>query len=264
MSIQTIETKIKSPLFLTAAILLTVTNALELISNHFVPFNVFGILYTIGVWLLYVAVKNGSLQNGRNGSKLIKGSVKAQWIVNWVIVGLLGLLFLLCLVAFPAVSSILGSLENSVNSYDLAFAAGVSGVAVAIVAFAILFIAGAYVVINIFWIGNLSKFTNGFDQSVATGQVNLPKMNAVRTWLLVLTILSGISAITSITHMMAFIAEGCTCAVYILFYLMLKDGAPQTVNQSIPTTAQNAVNTESNGTTQSGEDTANDSSSTEA
>ena len=223
MSIQTIETKIKSPLFLTAAILLTVTNALELISNHFIPLNVFGILYTIGVWLLYVGVGKGTLQNGCNGSKLIKGSVKANWIVNWVLVGFLGLMFLLSIVAFPVISSVLASLENSVSSYDLAFATGVSGAAVAIIAFMILLVAGVLVLVNIFWYGNLRKFTEGFDQTIVEGKVNLPKYNTVKNWLLVFAIWNGFSAVTSITHFMTFIASGCTCAAYILFYIMLKD-----------------------------------------
>ncbi|MCI8590079.1 MAG: hypothetical protein HFE77_05140 [Clostridiales bacterium] len=268
MSIQTIETKIKSPLFLTAAILLTVSNALELISNHFFPFNIFGILYTIGAWMLYMAVSKGSLQNGRSASKLIKGSVKAQWIVNWVLVGLLGLLFLLCIVAFPVVSTVLASLEDSVSSYDLAFATSVSGVAVAIVAFAILIVAGAYVLINIFWVGNLSKFTDGFDQTVATGRVDLPKLNVVKNWLLVLTVWSGINAIRSFSHMTTFIAEGCACAVCILFYLMLKDVDQESAaNETISTTAQASVKTEASEPANAGEDTsdtANDTPSTEA
>lgn len=200
-------------LFLVMAILVSCSAVFSLLSGSV---NVISILFTIFFWILFASAKKNEVSAKQ--IRWVSGTIYAQKIVNWVLVGLLGFCAIISIFSTSLLSSILrfGNLgDSSVYSILGGFGATALGV---IVAIALLIAAAFIVVVNILYITPAHQIAN----SLYNGFIDTNRLHIVKTWSLVLGILSGVSALFTIGGgFCSFIASASVAAAYIIAYVWI-------------------------------------------
>lgn len=190
-------------------------------STSFSP-DVFGILFTIFLWMTYSSAKKGNINI--KSLRSTSGTTFAMYIVMWVAVGILGVCGLLVLVAGNAVGgSIMGSLVDELGSdaaifYELGL--GSAGAAFTFIAIVILLMAGVFAVFNIFFVGGLHKFAKSIYTSAQNGFENIVKANSCSIWLLVMGIINVLGSFSG--GFTGFIAGAAQSATYIILFIWIK------------------------------------------
>lgn len=227
---------LKDNLFLVICILSTVGTITSMLQGN-LP--ILSILMTVFLWLTYATVlKNDA--TFANHMRSISGTIFAQYVIHWVMCGLIALS---ALVVFALIGFI-GTNPNLINELfslienlftDFAYANELNSIISSLIAWGIahvltiaaitlLLVAVGYAMLNIFGIRSIHKFAQSL-YLCETEQTNqLVKTESAMNWLLVFGILKGISALTviSVHSMLAFLAKGSIAAAYILAYILLK------------------------------------------
>lgn len=198
-------------LFLVACICISAVAVFSVFSGSF---DVFAILFTIFMWLVYASAKKGSISS--KYMRFISGTVYALRICLWVAVGACGLAAIISLVLPTTIYDLISDV-----GYGYA-ALSMSSLISFVLCFVLLIFAAVIVVFNIFLYGPLHKLAKGLYTAVDTGIEQLPNIGAIKTWLLVLGILSGVGALFSISDsFLSFISEGAEAAAYIVISVWL-------------------------------------------
>lgn len=190
-------------------------------STSFSP-DVFGVLFTIFLWMTYASAKKGNINV--KSLRSTSGTTFAMYIVMWVAVGILGLCGLLLLVAGNALGgSIMGSLVDELGSdaailYELGL--GSAGAAFTLIAIVILLMAGVFAVFNIFFVGGLHKFAKSIYTSAQNGFENIVNANSCSIWLLVMGIINVLGSFSG--GFTGFIAGAAQSATYIILFIWIK------------------------------------------
>ena len=201
-------------LFLVMAILVSCSAVFSLFSGSV---KVIPILFTIFFWILFASAKKNEVSAKQ--IRWVSGTIYAQKIVNWVLVGLLGFAAIASIFSTSMLSTIfrLGNLGDYGEAYSLLAGIGAAAFGV-IVAIALLIAAAFIVVVNILYITPAHQIAN----SLYNGFIETNKLHIVKTWSLVLGILSGVGALASISGgFCSFIASASGAAAYIIAYVWI-------------------------------------------
>lgn len=252
MTLKKLEGVFASPLFLATAILFSVSFAVGLAVRDF---DVISLLLVIGMWLAYAAAKGGRLSENQTGIKMISGCIKAQFIITWVLIGIIIVSSILLMVLGPAVidsmddvtvdggSSLVRYIDkfsagdegfdiriSGVKSQDLANALSeildtlgeYSVLIFSIIGICMLICVVIVILVNMFYTRNLHKLTKSVCVSFETGTVSLEKIRTVKIWMTVLAVFSGLGMVNSMLLLpVAALSSGCNCAAMVLVVIML-------------------------------------------
>ncbi len=205
-------------LFLVMAILVSCSAVFSLFEGTFVfSIDVISVLFTIFFWIIFASAKKNEVS--AKHIRWISGTIYAQKIVNWVIVGVLGFLALISIFSASMLGEILDTFNYNFDREVYAIIANV-GLSVFFVIFAVvlLLIAAAVVVINLLYISPAHQVA----KSLYNGFIDVNKLRTIRTWSLVLGIISGVGALVSIGDGFAsFISSACVAATFIVAYVWI-------------------------------------------
>ncbi|MGN1319717.1 MAG: zinc-ribbon domain-containing protein [Acutalibacteraceae bacterium] len=219
----------KDKLFLVLCILVSVATVFSIASKN-IPLLL--ILFTIFLWLIYAkATKNEvDIKNMR----CVSGTVFAAYVLNWVLIGFLGFATVIGAIITLAIGStaefesimqeVLSEYAFSVNGFDSLLGLTTASIMIiAVVAFIMLFVICVIAaIVNIFGMRSIHKFAKSLYISAEIDNFCIEKLNAAKSWLLVLGIFNCISALPCIDDFKAFITSGCLGAAYILAYILIK------------------------------------------
>ena len=216
---------VQDPLFLVMCVLISVSIAFS--------FNIFNLLLVIGMWIAFANAKsNGSILSG---AKLCAGTMKANYIVWWVVIGMIYLLgvivILLALVAplgftntyfidsfleIDGVGEAFESLVLSGLAYEVLYVMllVISGITLLILATIFLFL-------NIFFNKNVYKFAYSLRDNISSG-APIVKAKTVSAWLMVLAIIQGLGVFGTLFDFESVAAVGTMLATYIIAYIWIK------------------------------------------
>lgn len=217
-----------SKLFLALCVLASVNPVLTILSaglsgivNAVIP-----ALFAISAWMMYLAAtQNNDATGFVNPLKIISVVTTVQWVLNWVLVGLFALVGVLFLAGSDSLN---GYMDEFLYSYGFGLSDLFSDmIAVAGVIFFIL--AGVYAVLNVFYFGNLRKCTASFRDSAIFGRFMVQKVGAIKTWFMVVGVLSAISVVSNLTQFGGFVSllgivgGACGAATYIVASKVLEN-----------------------------------------
>lgn len=213
-------------LFLTLCILISASLLFNVAGTNF---PVIQILLTIFLWLIYSQARRGAVNTGY--MRYLSGTVFAQYVINWVLVGILAFLGFV-VVVFSAVASgsefmdyiayALSEYSNELSGLTELLVSGASFIGM-LVGVILILAAGVVAIINAFGYRSMHKLAQSLYMSAGTGNFIVAKRNAAQVWMLVFGIFSGISALSAISvSALSFFSSGCLAAAYIVSYLLVK------------------------------------------
>jgi hypothetical protein len=234
-----------SPLMLTLSILISVSAFFSLVSGRV---NIFAILYAIAFWISYASARGVETEMKTGGLKMNYYVSKAFMIVMWVVIGLVAagvVIFSLCAVFGASIPTyrIFGNGVDLIPSFSDSFyglAYGIpfpfdaaiinsamlsASVYFVLLAFILLIICVLMVVIQIFYIRSISKFSRSVYNAALNGRGALIKAKAVRQWTFVLGIFSCLSIFGvgyDLGQNLAALSGACSGAAMIVGSIMMK------------------------------------------
>lgn len=220
----TVLQALKNPLFLVICILMSVSCLLSLTADG-VP--LIEILLTVFLWLTY-AQSRKDIADAKH-LRCVSGTVYANYVINYVVAGLVLLMGVIFSVAFSFLAGdpefLDALLSGIVDTESLAMVSGIfASVTGGVILFVCAFAAAIIIVINIFSLRYIHQFAKSVYQSIETGTLELKAAKATKNWLFVLGILSGISALSSLSggQFVVFLSGGVSCAITIIASLLIK------------------------------------------
>jgi len=223
-----VGTTLKSNLFLTLCILVSVTAGVGIVSG---AFPIFPVLETIFLWLVFAKARKNQLDV--KNLRCLSGVVYAKYVVNWVLSALLLVLSLILgvfsdvLISAGLVSEITSELSEEFSQFEdlmglIGAGIGISLV-VKLIAAATFISAIIIVLINVLGYKNIHRFTKSFYTAVAQNDEQIvEKASTAASWFIVFAVFVGISALTSIGDGKAFIQLASHCASLIVLTVLLK------------------------------------------
>lgn len=211
--------------FFVATILMTVAAGAGLVGGG-MP--VFPILLAIAMWMAYSANKKGNVMGYATPLKFFSGIATAEVVVNWVLVGIMGV----CGLILALAGSLLGSAFNEYSHYigdfsdlyEMGIMDELGGVVIVVMGVLFILIAAGVAVFNALVVKNMQKCAKSVLLTFQTGVNQIVKFTFTRKWLIVIAVIQGISALSSLgADILAFASEGAAVAAYILIYLLLGD-----------------------------------------
>lgn len=219
---------LKDNLFLVICILISCGSGLSLLNGDLPVLN---ILATIFLWLLYSQSRKGTVneQQLRN----LSGTVYAAYVINYVAYSIVAVCGIVVAFLLSAVTALPGVLDELL--WEIESAAGISSDAISMILAAsavwigvlLLVIAAGAIVLNYFSLGSIHKFVQSLYKSVEADQVQFVKRRAAQIWLLVMGILSGLSALASMDNFLTFLSEGSTATALIISSIYVKKYFPE-------------------------------------
>ncbi len=229
---------VKNQKFLTICVLYTIAVGLPILTSLSSSFNldIIGLLFTIGLWMLYANAKNTPETDSLafSAPNLLSGTVKASRIITLVC----SIIFMVCGVLFGICVPILNSAPDFKEAFVAEFQAAqftIAGNAFrfadnADLAIAILIgLAVGFIVLGIlmlvlnycFFYRYLHRLTYSVCENIKNGSA-IDYVPALRKWMLVLGIFEAIAA-TSAGSVVGVGAAGCSAAAMIVASVWLKE-----------------------------------------
>ncbi len=186
--------------------------------------SVIGILVVIGAWITYASARRNDSPLQGGGLSLVYGSLKATYIINWILVGLLGMLSLICLIALGFVDSVadIGErIEEAAESSRIVYAIGqLFEFSIEFILVLSLFVcivtAVAIVILNVFYYKKLYQAADNIRGSLlSTAPVR--HIRALRVWFIVLAVFGALDVISF--SPLTFISSACSVVMYILLFI---------------------------------------------
>lgn len=217
---------LKDSLFFLICILMTGAAALNLLAGS-VP--VLEILFSIFLWLTYAQAKKGIAD--KRQLRNLSGTVYAEYVVvnvSAIILAISGLLVATVGGFAPAMMEILED-SGIVEGYLTADVMGIMGSAFFIViGVALLIGAAVAMVLNILSTRNIHRFAKSVYRCVEDESVTPVNAKISATWLLVMGIITAISAFGSFsTDFVIAVASGCDAAACLLAYALIRRYFPE-------------------------------------
>ena len=213
----------KDTLFLVVCIL---QSASVLFSICKADFPILGILFTIFLWLIYAQGRKNIAD--AKFMRYVSGTVFAQYVIKWVVCGLLAFFGLIFTALFSVIANteffdyIVDEFNKLASGYSSIIVSLLSSVA-AVVGILMIVIAIGVALVNIFGTRSIHRFTQSLYRSAECGNLVVVKKNTAQCWFMVFGVLNGISALGNLAgNALGFLASGCAAAVYILAYLLVK------------------------------------------
>ncbi len=227
-----------SGMFLAMCVLETVSVALSTFSisifngggvrlNYNININIIGLLIMIGMWMIYASARDMSTDVMKPGGfTIVSGCIKATRIILWVLIGIFfaaGLAMAAVGAAFdPAlVSEALDTIYSTVEGLPeiMERIAGLvsGGFAALVIMLGVVLILAAVItlIFNLTFCKSCHRLARSMAEYVKGDCDELDCVRAVSIWLMVIGILSALSALSSL-------AGGCTAAMYIIGSVFLE------------------------------------------
>jgi len=222
-----IKALLATPQFLAICILQSIGTFLQLSGGGFPPI---AILFSVALWLSYAAGRSSEPYFKTVGLKIAYGTLLADWILTWILIGLVligGLLVcfgssFLSLFMVPDFFGGYGWNSPAANTF---LPAALGTVVAALLGGLLIVAAGAMAVVNIFFTYRCYKFSRSLFTAAVTGGGILFKPASVRVWLMVVGILSCLSVFGlfgGLFASMAAIGSCCTGAAAIVASVTIK------------------------------------------
>ena len=215
---QTVLAALQDVLFLVICILMSAVCILSIAADGLPLIN---ILIAVFLWLTYFQAKKGTAD--ANHLRSISGAVYANYVINYVLSGLVVLLGLIFSVLLDFVFSdpeLLDSIISGLGEVqlDVAMVRDLLTTLPSILIFvAFLLIAAIMVVINVFSMRYVHRFTKSVYTSVQTGAPDFKHTTAAKVWLF---IFGGASALTLLVNLgsdlLPTLCSAAECATCIL------------------------------------------------
>ena len=216
---------VKDSLFLTMCVLLSISVAFS--------FNLINLLLVIGMWISFASAKSES--SILSGAKFCAGTLKANYIIWWVLIGIFyfvgALIVLLTLVAPLTFTNIyfidsfleMEGVSEAFESFALAEIAYEVFIVTMLLVVGIFLIVMATILvfINIFFNKNVYKLAYSIRDNL-TSDAPIVKAKTVSVWLIILSVFQGIGALDSLLDFKSLVVSGTTLATYIIAYIWIK------------------------------------------
>lgn len=210
------------PLFLAICILWSVNIFVEILANYSydnsVSLDVIGILFLIGLWISYGKAK--SRVSPLTGMNMVSGTLKAIYIILWVVVGILIVCGLLMIGGAVVLGeNMAGFIESAGIDVDSINAS--LGYELSVILFCVIFSAGfigaaiIFMIVNVFYIGKVHLFAKSLCENEKCGENEIEKAKAAKNWLMVVGIFTAISAVFG-ESALGFISCGVQAATLIV------------------------------------------------
>lgn len=234
-----LKNNFSSPLFLAGVILATVSAVLNLAvsGGAGIISAALSAVGLVGLWLLYSAAVSGDGRKTVRSFDIINVAATIQYVLGWVEVGLCALLGVMCFILaavtdgtffsemftnlnFGIIESefekdIYEIIEFLVDNVTFVF------VITGICCFAV---AALVAVLTVFYFGSMRKCASALRDSALFGNPLTDKLSTVRAWLLVMGILSGLSAVGSLAvDITSFFATGCNAGFLIIMSIVVEN-----------------------------------------
>lgn len=230
---------LKSKLFLVLCILSSAACFFSLINDSF---SVVQVLITVFHWIVYSKARKGTVDAKQ--LRNVSGAVFANYVINYVLAGIFifaGIIFgIVCFIS-PSFPDLYNSFMEGFNSafegsginpdefagiladmgVTLEVLISMLGVLMLIV-FTVIGI--ALIILNALGIKKLHRFAKSVYKSVENGVWEPCNINAAYGWLIALSVLSGISAFSSVASgdFLGFISNGLDASVTVLSVILIK------------------------------------------
>ncbi len=216
---------VNDSMFLVICILASAGAVLGLPNGNF---NLLTILSAIFLWIVFAGGKKGFVD--RNNMRNVSGVVFAQYVIMWVLVGLLALLGIIC----GALISVTGTeftseLESQLSARfspdELDIVLKLLPVSAVVVIIALFIVAACIAIVNVFAYRNIHKFARSLYVSLDCGLFYFEKANTARSWLMVFGVIEALSCVTALTDIsknyFSLLAGLCTATMYILSSVLI-------------------------------------------
>lgn len=213
---------VKDNLFLALCILLSVAAAIPLFKSFsgLALLSIPSILLVIFFWMIYADSKKG-LPNPAH-IRLVSGLIYAEYVIMYVMGGLLALMGFLCMFSSSTIARLLTdafSKNAEIESgLDRAFSAGGW-----IIGFVFLFTAAVILILNYFSYSKIHKFVKSCYENIQANINALECRNITSVWLIIFAVFMSLSALSYIAKSpLTAVSGGCQTAVCIISYMLLK------------------------------------------
>ena len=208
-------------LFFAATILMTISAAVGFIGGG-IP--IFPTLIAIAMWIAYDAIKKNNVMGLGTPLKMFSGLSLAEYIINWVLVGCFAAVGLIMMAGGTTFGSLVNDYWNYIGDFsDLAYLEEFGGIVIVILGICIIIAAVIVALFNALVVKKMRNCAKSVMVTFQTGINQITNLKFTRNWILVIGILSGVSALSSMwgVNLFAAVGEGCASATYIIFYLLL-------------------------------------------
>lgn len=237
---QKILSALKDALFLVICILMSASCVLSLAADN-VP--LLSILLTVFLWLTYAQSYKG-IADAKH-LRCISGTVYADYVINYVVAGLVVVLGLIFAAAFGMLFNEPAFLEEIWVELEIADYVALSQLPAAIPSGLIVFVsilaAGIIVVVNIFSLRYIHRFAQSIYQSIETGTLKLKHATATKVWMFILGGGSAVSCLTNLTSTqpLLFLGGAADAATCIIAGLLIHKYFPDEPTAPVPTENNN-------------------------
>ena len=206
------------PLFLVVCILVTVSAGLGVLSASF---DVLKILYSVVLWLIYVNCRGGNVD--AKYIRNLSGTVYASYIVTNItaviggICGVIGGILLPIAAESELVSDLLDALD--IGASFLPALGLFAATAWLIIIFSVI-ICGVILVFNYLGRRRIHAFLKAQHIALSCGGENYADLDGAKTWLMVLGVFTGVSALSS-SGLDGLLSTACFAAALIIGSLLL-------------------------------------------
>lgn len=214
---------LKDNLFLVICILITASTVLSIAMGGLPLLN---ILLSVFLWLVYASARKNEVNV--NQLRNVSGTVYASYVIVYVvsiIVAIAGVIVgvALCMVgALPELSDLINEYVGAIDESLISIAQGGAiffGIGFAI---GILLVVAALILVNVFGMKKIHGLAKSVYQSVQFGEINLQYVVPAKNWLMVLGIISAVSAVTSIANsVIGAVSSGCGAAAMIIASILI-------------------------------------------
>ena len=216
---------LKDSLFLVICILMSGSCLLSFAGGGF---NLIYVLITVFLWLTYAQSRKGIADPQH--LRCISGTVYAQYVINYVMAGLLVVLGVICAAAFgiiagnPAVLEEIFS-EVIADTQAAAQLVQVLGAASGMIILGVCVIVAVIMVLwNVFSLRYIHRFAKSVYRSVQAQTLQIEKVKAAKIWLFILGGFDALSALSSLAdgEPVVGMASACTCGAAIIAGLLIR------------------------------------------
>ena len=216
-----ILTALKDTLFLVICILMSAACLLSLTGGNLPLIN---ILSTIFLWLTYAQSRKDIAD--WNHLRCVSGTVFAQYVINYVLAGVVLLVGVILAAAFTFLASdaeLFDSVLAEVGEipYAAEVLASLSG-GLLLVACAVA--AAVIIVFNILFTRQIHRFAQSVYRSVQAQTLSLQRVKAAKNWLFVGGVFSAVGALSSLggEQTVVGLASGCIAAAEIIAGILIR------------------------------------------
>lgn len=214
---------LKDSLFLVICVLFSVSVVISLVAGSL---SVPSILIVVFLWLTY-AQSRKDIADAKH-LRCVSGAVYANYVITYVMAGVLLVLGLICAAAIGLLSSDTALMESVISGLaDMnlgELSAVLAFIPSAVIAVVFVIAAGIIVAVNIFSMRYIHRFAQSVYKSIEAGALNIKHANTAKIWLFIFGGASAFNCLTSLSNeqISLFLSSGADAAACIIAGLLIR------------------------------------------